>query len=166
MERKVLNWDEYFIGIAMLAGLRSKDPNSQVGAVIVTPENRIVGTGYNGFITGIDESRFPWNREGEWLETKYPYVVHAEANAILNSTTSDLRGCRIYVTMFPCNECAKQIAQKKITEIVYLEDKYPNSPQGIAARRILEATGVQTRQAELPNLSGEMVRLSDYLKDV
>ena len=166
MERKVLNWDEYFIGIAMLAGLRSKDPNSQVGAVIVTPENRIVGTGYNGFITGIDESRFPWNREGEWLETKYPYVVHAEANAILNSTTSDLRGCRIYVTMLPCNECAKQIAQKKITEIVYLEDKYPNSPQGIAARRILEATGVQTRQAELPNLSGEMVRLSDYLKDV
>ena len=166
MERKVLNWDEYFIGIAMLAGLRSKDPNSQVGAVIVTPENRIVGTGYNGFITGIDESRFPWNREGEWLETKYPYVVHAEANAILNSTTSDLRGCRIYVTMFPCNECAKQIAQKKITEIVYLEDKYPNSPQGIAARRILEATGVQTRQAELPNLSGEMVRLSDYLREI
>ena len=166
MERKVLNWDEYFIGIAMLAGLRSKDPNSQVGAVIVTPENRIVGTGYNGFITGIDESRFPWSREGEWLETKYPYVVHAEANAILNSTTSDLRGCRIYVTMFPCNECAKQIAQKKITEIVYLEDKYPDSPQGIAARRILEATGVKTRQAELPNLSGEMIRLSDYLKDV
>ena len=164
MERKVLNWDEYFIGIAMLAGLRSKDPNSQVGAVIVTSENRIVGTGYNGFITGIDETRFPWHREGEWLETKYPYVVHAEANAILNSTTSDLRECKIYVTMFPCNECAKQIAQKKIGEIIYLEDKYPESPQGIAARRILEAAGTKTRQAKLPNLAEEMIRLSEYLK--
>jgi dCMP deaminase len=163
--RHVLNWDEYFIGIAALAALRSKDPNSQVGAVIVTPENKVVGMGYNGFVTGIDESAFSWKREGEWLETKYPYVVHAEANAILNSTTSNLEGCRIYVTLFPCNECAKQIAQKKIKEIVYLEDKYPDSPAGIASRKILKAAGIKTRKVELPHLSEELRRLADQLNE-
>jgi hypothetical protein len=100
MHRFVLNWDEYFMGLSLLAALRSKDPNSQVGAAIVSPQQRILGTGYNGFIAGVDESQFPWEREGEWLDTKYPYVVHAEANAILNSTQSDLRDCRIYVTLF------------------------------------------------------------------
>lgn len=164
MERNILNWDEYFIGIAMLAALRSKDPSSQVGAVIVNPEKKIVGTGYNGFVAGVDESGFPWDREGEWLETKYPYVVHAEANAILNSTASDLRGCSIYVTLFPCNECTKNIAQKGIKEIIYLEDKYPGSQPGIAARKIMTAVGITARQIKLPNLASEFSRLAEYLR--
>jgi dCMP deaminase len=166
MHRFVLNWDEYFMGLSLLAALRSKDPNSQVGAAIVSPQQRILGTGYNGFIAGVDESQFPWEREGEWLDTKYPYVVHAEANAILNSTQSDLRDCRIYVTLFPCNECAKQIAQKGIREIIYLQDKYPDSPQGLAARRILDAVGVSYRQADLPHLPDELQRLAANLRQV
>jgi dCMP deaminase len=163
MHRQPLLWDEYFIGIAMLAGLRSKDPSSQVGAVIVNNEHKVVGTGYNGFVAGVDESHFPWEREGKWLDTKYPYVVHAEANAILNSTTSDLSNCSIYVTLFPCNECAKQIAQKGIKEIVYLEDKYPEAENRIASQRILDAVGVQVRRVDLPRLKDELVRLAGYL---
>ena len=163
MDHHVLNWDEYFTGIAMLAALRSKDPSSQVGAVITTAENKVVGMGYNGFVAGIDESKFTWNREGEWLETKYPYVVHAEANAILNSTTSDLKNCKVYVTLFPCNECAKQIAQKKISEIIYLEDKYPDSDQGKASRLILKAAGIKVRKVELPHLSEELIKVANKI---
>lgn len=146
------------MGIAIFTSLRSKDPNSKVGAVIVNPQNHIVGTGYNGFIAGVDESQFSWAREGEWINTKYPYVVHAEANAILNSTTSNLENCRIYATLFPCNECAKQICQKGINEVIYISDKYQNEDFHLAAQKIFRAAGVKTRKLEIPPLR-------DILKD-
>ncbi len=161
MEKKYLSWDEYFMGIAIFTSLRSKDPSSKVGAVIVNEKNHIVGTGYNGFVAGVDESQFSWEREGEWLETKYPYVVHAEANAILNSTTSNLEGCRIYTTLFPCNECAKQIAQKGIKEVIYVSDKHRDQDFHKAALKIFEAAGVKTRKLEIPPL---MDILSNFLK--
>ena len=106
----VLSWDEYFMGLAHLSALRSKDPSTQVGACIVSPDRKVVGIGYNGFPIGCDDDDFPWAREGDFLETKYPFVVHAELNAILNSTQK-LTGCSIYVSLFPCNECAKAIIQ-------------------------------------------------------
>ena len=147
-----LSWDEYFMGIAIFTSLRSKDPNSKVGAVTVNERNHIVATGYNGFVAGIDEKRFRWEREGDWLETKYPYVVHAEANAILNATTNDLRNCRIYATLFPCNECAKHIAQKRIGEVIYLSDKYRGEPFHEASERIFTAAGIRTRKLHMPPL--------------
>ncbi len=158
-----LSWDEYFMGIAIFTSLRSKDPNSKVGAVIVNPENHIVGTGYNGFVAGADESLFSWNREGNWLQTKYPYVVHAEANAILNSTTSDLRGCRIYTTLFPCNECAKKIAQKKMSEVVYLSDKYRGEDFHQASELIFRAGGIVTRKLEMPSLQDILKKFDNYI---
>ncbi len=114
-----ISWDEYFMGIALLSAMRSKDSNSQVGACIVSPENKILSLGYNGMPTGCSDDEMPWEREGPPLETKYMYVCHAELNAILNSAHSDLRGARVYVTLFPCNECAKSIIQSGIKEIVY-----------------------------------------------
>ena len=158
-----LSWDEYFMGIAIFTSLRSKDPNSKVGAVIVNPENHIVGTGYNGFVAGADESLFSWNREGNWLQTKYPYVVHAEANAILNSTTSDLRGCRIYTTLFPCNECAKKIAQKKMSEVVYLSDQYRGEDFHQASELIFRAGGIVTRKLEMPSLQEILKKFDNYI---
>lgn len=158
-----LSWDEYFMGIAIFTSLRSKDPNSKVGAVIVNPENHIVGTGYNGFVAGADESLFSWEREGDWLATKYPYVVHAEANAILNSTTSDLRGCRIYTTLFPCNECAKKIAQKRIAEVIYHSDKYRDEDFHRASELIFKATQTATRKLELPPLSQIIKKFEKYI---
>ena len=158
-----LSWDEYFMGIAIFTSLRSKDPNSKVGAVIVNPDNHIVGTGYNGFVAGADESLFSWEREGEWLHTKYPYVVHAEANAILNATTSDLRGCRIYTTLFPCNECAKKIAQKKIAEVIYLSDKYRGEDFHTASELIFKAAGIRTRKLTLPPLETILKKFERYI---
>ena len=114
----VLSWDEYFMGLAHLSAMRSKDPSTQVGAVIVSGEHRVVSIGYNGFPNGCSDDEFPWDREGDFGATKYPYVVHAELNAILNSK-NDLRGCSIYVSLFPCNECAKAIIQSGISRIVY-----------------------------------------------
>jgi len=140
-----ISWDEYFMGVAMLSSMRSKDDTSQVGACIVNPKNRIVGIGYNGFPIGCEDDQFPWEREGDYLETKYPYVVHAEPNAILNSSV-DLEGCRMYVTLFPCNECAKLIIQSGIREVVYLSDKYAGSDSDIAAKRLFSASGVKTRK--------------------
>ena len=122
-----ISWDEYFMGVAMLSAMRSKDPNTQVGACIVNREHRIVGVGYNGFPTGCSDDDLPWDREGDWIETKYPYVCHAELNAILNSIGGDLRGCTLYVALFPCNECAKAIIQAGIRKIVYLSDKYADT---------------------------------------
>ena len=120
-----INWDEYFMGIAMLAARRSKDPNTQVGACIVSDDNIIISTGYNGMPKGCSDDEFPWDRKGEnEAATKYPYVVHAELNAILNASGRDLRGSRIYVALFPCNECAKAIIQSGIKEVMYLSDKY------------------------------------------
>jgi len=158
-----LSWDEYFMGIAIFTSLRSKDPNSKVGAVIVNPENHIVGTGYNGFVAGADESLFSWAREGEWLQTKYPYVVHAEANAILNATTSDLCGCRIYTTLFPCNECAKKIAQKRIQEVIYLSDKYKEEDFHKASELIFRASGIQTRKLPLPALQEILRKFEKFI---
>ncbi len=136
-----ISWDEYFMGIAMLAARRSKDPSTQVGACIVSPDNIIISTGYNGMPKGCSDDEFPWDREGE--QTKYPYVVHAELNAILNANGRDLRGSRIYVALFPCNECAKAIIQSGIREVVYLSDKYDKTPANMASKRMLDAAGVK-----------------------
>lgn len=136
-----INWDEYFMGVSLLAARRSKDPNTQVGACIVSEDNIILSTGYNGFPVGCSDDDFPWDREGE--NTKYPYVVHAELNAILNSNGKSLRGAKIYVDLFPCNECAKAIIQSGIKEIVYLYDKYADTPATIASKKMLDAAGVK-----------------------
>lgn len=140
----VLSWDEYFMGLAHLSALRSKDPSTQVGACIVSPDRKVVGIGYNGFPIGCDDDDFPWAREGDFLETKYPFVVHAELNAILNSTQK-LNGCSIYVSLFPCNECAKAIIQSGITEVVYMSDKYSDSDSVLASKRMFETAGVKYR---------------------
>ena len=140
-----IRWDEYFMGVATLSAKRSKDDSSQVGACIVNRRNRIIGIGYNGLPFGCDDDEFPWEREGDFLNTKYAYVVHAEANAILNSST-DLEGSRIYVTLFPCNECSKLIIQSGIKEVIYLEDKYHDDEIFIASRKLLEAANIKTRQ--------------------
>lgn len=135
-----ISWDEYFMGVSLLAAKRSKDPNTQVGACIVSRENVILSTGYNGFPIGCSDDEFPWDREGK--DTKYPFVVHAELNAILNSNGKSLKGARIYVDLFPCNECAKAIIQSGISEVVYLYDKYADSEATIASKRMLDAAGV------------------------
>ncbi len=158
-----LSWDEYFMGIAMFTALRSKDPSSKVGAVIVNQKNRIVGNGYNGFVAGVDETAFSWDRDGDWLNTKYPYVVHAESNAILNSTTSHMEGCRIYSTLFPCNECAKKIAQKEIKEVIYLSDKYREEEFHQASVKIFSASRIITRQLEMSPLSDIVKKFSGFL---
>ncbi|MGN0447877.1 MAG: deoxycytidylate deaminase [Acutalibacteraceae bacterium] len=138
-----LSWDEYFMGIAILSSYRSKDPNTQVGACIVNEKNRIMSMGYNGFPAGCDDDEFPWERDGDAYDTKYPYVCHAELNAILNNRGSSLDGCRIYVALFPCNECAKAIIQSGIKEVVYLSDKYASTMGTRASKRMLEAAGVK-----------------------
>lgn len=145
---RILSWDEYFMGVAKLSSLRSKDPNTQVGCCIVNQNKKIVAVGYNGMPMGCKDSDFPWAiKEGSLEETKYAYVVHAELNAILNST-QHLNGCTIYVSLFPCNECSKAIIQSGIKEIVYADDKYYGTPTSIASRRMLEASGVKIRQVE------------------
>ncbi len=141
-----ISWDEYFMGVAILSAKRSKDPNTQVGACIVNKKNRIVGTGYNGLPSGCSDDDFPWNKQGDFLETKYPYVCHAELNAILNNIGMDLAGCRIYTALFPCNECSKAIIQSGISEVVYLSDKYEATDSARASKRMLENAGVQCRQ--------------------
>ena len=141
----VLSWDEYFMGLAHLSAMRSKDPSTQVGAVIVSGEHRVVSIGYNGFPNGCSDDEFPWDREGDFGATKYPDVVHAELNAILNSK-NDLRGCSIYVSLFPCNECAKAIIQSGISRIVYESDKYADTDATIASKRMLRAAGVELYQ--------------------
>ena len=141
-----ISWDDYFMGIALLSAKRSKDPSTQVGACIVNQLNKIVGIGYNGFPIGCSDDELPWVRDNESQnETKYPYVVHAEANAILNST-KDLHGSRIYVALFPCNECTKLIIQSGIKEIIYLSDKYKDTDSVKASKRMLEMAGVTFRQ--------------------
>ena len=138
-----INWDDYFMGIAVLAARRSKDPNTQVGACIVSQDNIIISTGYNGMPKGCSDDEFPWDREGQQDMTKYPYVVHAELNAILNANGRDLRGSRIYVALFPCNECAKAIIQSGIKEVLYLSDKYKDTMLNLVSKRMLEAAGVK-----------------------
>ncbi len=138
-----LSWDEYFMGIAKLSAGRSKDNNTQVGACIVSRENKILSMGYNGMPTGCCDDDMPWEREGENLDTKYPYVCHAELNAILNRSTGSLEGAKLYVTLFPCNECAKAIIQCGIKEIVYGEDKYAGSDSVVASKKMFDMVGIK-----------------------
>ena len=148
---KILNWDEYFMSLAHLSAMRSKDPNTQVGACIVNDKNRVVGIGYNGMPYGCSDDEYPWGREGEYHETKYAYVVHAELNAILNSTGS-LDNCSIFVSLFPCNECAKAIIQSGISEVVYESDKYAEDTKVKASKRMLQSAGVSLRQVDTVKL--------------
>ena len=141
-----ISWDEYFMGVALLAAMRSKDPNTQVGACIVDSENRILSTGYNGFPAGCSDDEYPWEREGGFCDTKYPFVVHAELNAILNARGKNLTGSKIYVALFPCNECAKAIIQCGIKEILYLSDKYAQTDGTLASKRMLKAAGIKFTQ--------------------
>lgn len=146
MENKKISWDNYFMSIAVIASLRSVDPNSKVGSVIVSLENKILGVGYNGFVTGIDESKLSLSRDGTWLSSKYPYIVHSEVNAIVNSVVQSLRNSRLYCTLFPCNDCTKILAQAGIKEIIYLSNKHEESDMYIASKRLLDLSNINYRQ--------------------
>ncbi|UNT95808.1 deoxycytidylate deaminase [Allobaculum mucilyticum] len=148
-ERSVLSWDEYFMAMAHLAAFRSKDPNTQVGACIVNPQKRVVGLGYNGFPRGCSDLEYSWDRDGGFLDTKYAYVVHAELNAILNSI-QNLNGCTLYVSLFPCNECAKAIIQSGISKVVYESDKYCGTEGNLASKRMFQDAGVELMQMKHP----------------
>ena len=134
------------MGVALLSARRSKDPNTQVGACIINERNKIVGAGYNGLPIGCDDNEFPWEKQGDFLGTKYPYICHAELNAILNNIGMDLQGCKIYTGLFPCNECAKAIIQSGITEVIYLSDKYAGTDTAKASRLMLDKAGVKCRK--------------------
>ena len=152
-----ISWDEYFMGVALLSGMRSKDPGTQVGACIVSQDNKILSMGYNGFPKGCDDDDFPWARTAETAnETKYPFVTHAELNAILNYRGGSLEGAKIYVALFPCNECAKAIIQAGIRTVVYDSDKYEGTPSNRAAKRMFDAAGVNYVQYRK---TGRMIRI-------
>ena len=148
MRNDYITWDEYFMGIALLSAQRSKDENTQVGCCIVNNENKILSLGYNGMPTGCDDALMPWKRQGAPLDTKYMYVCHAELNAILNRSSGTLQGAKLYVTLFPCNECAKAIIQSGIREIVYMSDKYDGEDNNIASKRMFDMVGIKYRQYE------------------
>ncbi|MBE5855182.1 MAG: dCMP deaminase family protein [Lachnospiraceae bacterium] len=138
-----ISWDEYFMGVAKLAGMRSKDPNTQVGTCIVSKAHKILSIGYNGLPKGCSDDAFPWSREGsDPLQTKYPFVTHSELNAILNYRGGSLEDTTLYVSLFPCNECAKAIIQAGITKVIYGSDKYAGSPENVAAKKLFDAAGV------------------------
>lgn len=142
-----ISWDEYFMGISLLSSMRSKDPSTQVGACIVSDDNKILSVGYNGFPRGCSDDDFPWERSAEAQnDTKYPFVCHAELNAILNSGGQSLVGARIFVALFPCNECAKAIIQSGIKEVIYISDKYANTESTIASKKMLNSAGVKLTQ--------------------
>lgn len=151
MREDYLSWDEYFMAIAKLSAMRSKDPSTTVGSCIVSETNRILSIGYNGAPNGFNDKDFPWERKGKPLEIKYPYVCHSEMNAVLNYNGSkkDLEGARIYVDLFPCNECAKIIIQSGIKEVVYLSDKYFNSDNNIASRKLFDMCNIKYRKLEI-----------------
>ena len=164
-----ISWDEYFMGVALLASKRSKDPNTQVGACIVIgdtnihiKENTILSIGYNGLPYGCSDDEFPWDRQGELLETKYPYVVHAELNAILNAQGKSLMGTKIYVALFPCNECAKAIIQSGIKEVIYLSDKYSETDI-VKASKMFESAGVKLTKL---NCNSKKIELSFNIEDI
>ena len=147
MKRKdYISWDEYFMGLSLLSAQRSKDNNTQVGACIVSQDNKILSIGYNGMPIGCDDDDMPWEREGDFLNTKYPFVCHAELNAILNRPTVSLQNAKIYVSLFPCNECAKAIIQSGIKEVIYWENKYADSDEVKASRKMFELAGVKITQ--------------------
>ena len=150
--KRIISWDEYFMGVAKLSAKRSKDPNTQVGCCIVNADKRIVAVGYNGLPRNCDDSDFPWNcREGSLQDTKYAYVVHAELNAILNATTS-LAGCTLYVTLFPCNECMKSIIQSGIKEVVYEDNKYDGKDFDLASKKMQQAANIKIRQVKVDKI--------------
>ena len=151
-----INWDEYFMGIALLSAERSKDPNSQVGACIVSQDNKILSIGYNGFPVGCSDDDISWEREGNFAETKYPYVCHAELNAILNYTGTSIRGSKIYVALFPCNECAKAIIQSGIKEVIYLSDKYKDTDATKVSKKMFDMCGVKYKQYKSRGLKLEL----------
>ncbi len=155
-----ISWDEYFMGVALLSARRSKDPNTQVGACIVNDKNKIVGAGYNGLPIGCSDDEFPWAKQGDFLQTKYPYVCHAELNAILNNIGMDLHGCKIYTALFPCNECTKAIIQSGITEVIYLSDKYAGTDGTKASRLMLEKAGVTCRKVH-SNISSLLLSFNE-----
>ena len=140
-----ISWDECFMRMAHVISERSKDPSTQAGAVIADQNNVVVGLGYNGMPRGIDGDNFPWEREGSFLDTKYAYVCHAEENAIYNSNVTT-KNCKLYCTLFPCNECAKAIIQNGITEVVFESDKYHDSEVWVASRKLLDTAGIKYRQ--------------------
>ena len=158
-----ISWDEYFMGVALLSAKRSKDPATQVGACIVNSKNKIVGAGYNGLPAGCNDDQYPWQKEGDFLETKYPYVCHAELNAILNNIGMDLHGCRIYTVLFPCNECTKAIIQSGISEVIYLSDKYAGTDASIASKKMLQSAAVTSRKVLA---TSEQIQLSFNEADV
>lgn len=146
MKRKeYIKWDEYFMGIAILSTKRSKDPNTSVGSCIVSEDNKILSVGYNGMPIGCSDDEFPWEREGAPLDTKYVYVCHAELNAILNYTGTNMKSAKLYTSLFPCNECTKAIIQAGIKEVVYMSDKYADTDSVIASKRMMDASKVSYR---------------------
>ena len=151
-----ISWDEYFMGISKLSGMRSKDPNTQVGACIVSDDNKILSMGYNGFPMGCSDDEFPWERDGDMLDTKYAFVTHSELNAILNYSGGSLTGAKLYVSLFPCNECAKAIIQSGIKTLIYGSDKYADTPAVRASKRMLNAAGVRYYQYES---SGRVIKI-------
>ena len=151
-----LSWDEYFMGIALLSSMRSKDPSTQVGACIVNSEKRILSMGYNGMPRCCSDDEFPWDKNENPLDSKYLYVCHAELNAILNCASGNVRGCTVYTTLFPCNECAKAIIQSGIAEVVYMSDKYSDSDSVLASKRMFTTAGVKFREYQI---SGKILEL-------
>ncbi len=151
-----LSWDEYFMGIACLSAMRSKDPSTQVGACIVNSDNRILSMGYNGMPRCCSDDEYPWDRDAEPLNSKYLYVCHAELNAILNCATGGVRGCTVYTTLFPCNECAKAIIQSGIAEVVYMADKYADSDSVLASKRMFDTAGVKYRLYDMSGKKAEI----------
>ncbi len=147
-----ISWDEYFMGMAVLSALRSKDPNTKVGAVIVSPDNKVISIGYNGMPRQLDEDQLSWNK-GEGLDSKYLYVCHAEFNAILNTQVGGtLKGATLYVTLFPCNECTKAVIQTGIKEVVYLDNKYENTTGVQASKKMLDLAGIKVRKFDGANI--------------
>ncbi len=147
-KKDYIKWDEYFMGIALLSTERSKDPSTSVGTCIVSEDNKILSVGYNGMPHGCSDDDYPWEREGSNLDTKYFYVCHAELNAILNYTGTNMKGAKVYTTLFPCNECTKAIIQKGIKEVIFLCDKYGHTDAVIAAKRMMTSAGITFRQYE------------------
>lgn len=146
-----LNWDSYFMGIALLSSMRSKDPSTSVGACIVSENNKILSLGYNGMPIGCSDDEYPWEREGHPLDTKYLYVCHAELNALLNYSGTNMKGAKVYTTLFPCNECTKALIQSGIKEVIYMSDKYADTDSVIAAKRMMDSVGIVYRSYEMCN---------------
>ncbi len=147
----VISWDDFFMQVALSASMRSKDPNTQVGACIAGLDHRILSVGYNGTPRGLNDDEFPWDSSNDPLLDKHSYVIHAEVNAILNyrGSLQDMQGATVYVTLFPCNECAKLLVQSGIGEVVYLSDKYCGTTSNLIAKSVFDKSGVAYRQLNM-----------------